>query len=286
MRRQLSSHFCPGKVHPCTYCSVHVISFLPRHPAGTYPLECLFHRYVGAPWVLGHSMSPVSDAPWHVGGVPLLPVLDWNHSEGSIVIFSITSMMPSMPPSTSSCNLCTIWMLDACWPDIKNPCAYGLGHLVTLTRYHLGRRCLVKEYKCGLEGLLWFVWAMDLLDGPDCLKQRNGQVKRLVLRSGLILARADLGSGLQSFWVLSLVTPSSMMHPLIFSLMKPLPSSLLFSGHPPSVLYLLNLQFTPTPILQYFQFSPSLRSLQCHFHVCCVNMDQSWHWSLCFLYSR
>src|SRR5258705_1801216 len=24
-------------------------SFLPRHPAGSYPLECPFHRYVGAP---------------------------------------------------------------------------------------------------------------------------------------------------------------------------------------------------------------------------------------------
>src|SRR5258708_6655400 len=52
MRRQLSSHFCPGKVPPCTYCSVHVISFLPRHPAGTYPLECPFHRYIRAPQVL------------------------------------------------------------------------------------------------------------------------------------------------------------------------------------------------------------------------------------------
>src|SRR5260221_14148977 len=48
MRRQLSSHFCPGKVPPCTYCSIHVISFLPRHPAGIYPLECPFHRYVRA----------------------------------------------------------------------------------------------------------------------------------------------------------------------------------------------------------------------------------------------
>ena len=45
MRRQLSSHFCPGKVPLCTYCSVHVISFLPRHPAGIYPLECPFCRY-------------------------------------------------------------------------------------------------------------------------------------------------------------------------------------------------------------------------------------------------
>src|SRR5258708_3792729 len=63
MRRQLSSHFCPGKVPPCTYCSVHAISFLPRHPAGIYPLECPFCRYIGAPQVLGHSMFPVSDAP-------------------------------------------------------------------------------------------------------------------------------------------------------------------------------------------------------------------------------
>ena len=64
MRRQLSSHFCPGKVPLCTHCSVHVISFLPRHPAGIYPLECPFCRYIRAPWVLGHSMSPVSDMPW------------------------------------------------------------------------------------------------------------------------------------------------------------------------------------------------------------------------------
>src|SRR5260370_23044694 len=42
MRRQLSSHFCQGKVPLCMYCSVHIISFLPRHPAGIYPLECLF----------------------------------------------------------------------------------------------------------------------------------------------------------------------------------------------------------------------------------------------------
>src|SRR5258708_7565152 len=48
MGRQLSSHFCPGKVPLCTYCSIHVISFLPRHPAGIYPLECPFHRYIGA----------------------------------------------------------------------------------------------------------------------------------------------------------------------------------------------------------------------------------------------
>ena len=66
MRRQLSSHFCPGKVPPCTYCSICVISFLPRHPAGIYPLECLFHRYVGAPWVLGHSTFLVSDVPWQL----------------------------------------------------------------------------------------------------------------------------------------------------------------------------------------------------------------------------
>src|SRR5258708_34028380 len=46
MRRQLSSHFCSGKVPPCTYCSLHVISFLPRHPAGIYPLECPFCRYI------------------------------------------------------------------------------------------------------------------------------------------------------------------------------------------------------------------------------------------------
>src|SRR5260221_12552095 len=38
-------------------------SFLPRHPAGTYPLECPFHRYIGALQVLGCSMSPVSDVP-------------------------------------------------------------------------------------------------------------------------------------------------------------------------------------------------------------------------------
>src|SRR5260221_226438 len=48
MRRQLSSHFCPGKVPPCTYCSIHVISFLPRHPAEIYPLDCPSCRYVGA----------------------------------------------------------------------------------------------------------------------------------------------------------------------------------------------------------------------------------------------
>jgi len=65
MRRQVSSHFCPGKVPLCTYCSVHVISFLPRHPAGIYPLECPFCRYVGALQVLGCSTFPVSDAPWH-----------------------------------------------------------------------------------------------------------------------------------------------------------------------------------------------------------------------------
>src|SRR5260221_14741552 len=33
----------------CIYCSVHVISFLLRHPAGIYPLECPFCRYIGAP---------------------------------------------------------------------------------------------------------------------------------------------------------------------------------------------------------------------------------------------
>src|SRR5260221_5235474 len=66
MRRQVSSHFCPGKVPLCTYCSVHVISFLPRHPAGTYPLECPFHRYIGAPQVLGccrRDNGPISELP-------------------------------------------------------------------------------------------------------------------------------------------------------------------------------------------------------------------------------
>src|SRR5258705_5627367 len=38
-------------------------SFLLRHPAGIYPLECPFHRYVGALQVLGHSTFPVSDMP-------------------------------------------------------------------------------------------------------------------------------------------------------------------------------------------------------------------------------
>jgi len=65
MRGRLSSHFCPGKVPLCTYPSLHTITFLPRHPAGIYPLECPFHRYVRALWVLGCSTFPVSDAPWH-----------------------------------------------------------------------------------------------------------------------------------------------------------------------------------------------------------------------------
>ncbi len=69
MRRQLSAHFCSGKVPLCTYCSAHVIKFLLRHPAGIYPLECPFCRYVRAPWVLGHSMFLVSDAPWHTSWV-------------------------------------------------------------------------------------------------------------------------------------------------------------------------------------------------------------------------
>ncbi len=64
MRRQLSSHFCSGKVPPCTYPSLHAITFLLRHPAGIYPLECPFHRYVRALWVLRHSTFLVPDAPW------------------------------------------------------------------------------------------------------------------------------------------------------------------------------------------------------------------------------
>ncbi len=41
-----------GYLIQCHELWQHVISFLPRHPAGTYPLECLFHRYVRAPQVL------------------------------------------------------------------------------------------------------------------------------------------------------------------------------------------------------------------------------------------
>ena len=65
MRRQLSSHFCSGKVPPHVHTLVYTITFLLRHPAGIYPLECPFCRYVRALWVLGHSMFLVSDAPWH-----------------------------------------------------------------------------------------------------------------------------------------------------------------------------------------------------------------------------
>src|SRR5258706_14241128 len=82
MRRQLSSHFCPGKVPLCTYCSVHVISFLPRHPAGTYPLECLFHRYVGArDWEqVKHDQH---GSALYTYGVALITELDVEHWRGS-----------------------------------------------------------------------------------------------------------------------------------------------------------------------------------------------------------
>src|SRR5258708_18486982 len=51
------------KSPPCTYPSLHAITILLRHPAGIYPLECLFCRYIRALQVLGCSMFLVSDMP-------------------------------------------------------------------------------------------------------------------------------------------------------------------------------------------------------------------------------
>ena len=147
MRRQLSSHFCPGKVPLCAYCSVHVISFLPRHPAGIYPLECPFCRYIGALWVLGHSTFPVSDVPWHMytsAATSYITFCDLHnfprtHSGKTMFLYHVYVT----PHQTNFCEIIPIGHLCQTWTILP----WYLFHL--LLQAH-------QSYSCWLHQIVWF----------------------------------------------------------------------------------------------------------------------------------